>query len=55
MTVAFIELLIGLYFIGASILVVKNGTIYNKSVDIFKLVYGIALVLLALSQGTKLI
>jgi hypothetical protein len=51
MTVALIELLAGLYFFGISISYVKSVI----TVDMFKLVFGVVLILVALLQGTKLI
>jgi len=58
MTSVLIEFLLGIYFIGVSIAVARQLTTpvtYSKSVDVFKLVLGVLLVLLAVLQGVRFI
>lgn len=52
-----IEFLLGLYFIGVSIVISKTvgSPAYTRTIDVFKFVFGIILILLALQQGVKLI
>lgn len=55
MPVALVELFLGIYFIGVSVAIVKTTPGYNKTVDVFKLILGVALVALALIQGVRFI
>jgi glycerol uptake facilitator-like aquaporin len=56
MTVELIEFLLGLYFIGIAVSITSNyPNGYTKSVDLFKLVLGILLLILAFSQGVSFI
>lgn len=57
MTSQLIEFLLGIYFIGVSIAVSKatGATTYGRTVDVFKLVLGVLLVLLAVLQGVRFI
>lgn len=55
MTVQLIELLLGIYFIGVSIGITKSGNAYSKTVDLFKLLLGVLLIILALLQGVRFI
>lgn len=51
MSVGLIELMLGIYFIGIGISFVKVGANQSSTVDIFKVLLGVILVLLALSKG----
>lgn len=55
MTTELVEFLVGLYFIGAAVAISKNANVYTRTVDLFKLVFGIVLVVLAILQGVRLI
>lgn len=55
MNVGLIELLLGIYFIGVGVSIIKVGPQNgNVTVDMFKLLLGIILVFLALAKGVTL-
>lgn len=57
MTLELIEVLLGLYFIGISFAIVRTlpNREFAKSVDVFKLIFGISLIVLAMVQGVRFI
>jgi hypothetical protein len=56
MTVELIEFIVGLYFIGRSISITRTAgsPTWTKSVDAFKLVFGVVLLVIALYHGVRI-